>query len=283
VIHIALDSHHVTPEWLDDASAATKGVKSKNPASRAKYIRSKGQVWRRAKFWLEPLAGAKCWYCESPIGRFDNPVDHFRPKGAVKERADHPGYWWLAFEWSNYRYACGWCNSFRRSHRGPTSGGKHDHFPIKDEATRASKETDAIADEFPLLLDPIRPGDAEHLWLDLSGKPVASPMCGKNRDSLPHVRVDITIRLLHLDEEFLTERRKQLRRHVTELVEMTQLAIDRYADYGDPAAAEQVRLGTSQVRRLASPRSELSAVVRCALAELAGEFPFAGSIAPTSG
>lgn len=282
MIHVSMDLSHVPAEWLGEARDATSGVKSKKASGRTRYIRSKGHVWRHAKSWLEPLAGAKCWYCESAVGRFDNPVDHFRPKGAVKERADHPGYWWLAFEWSNYRYACGWCNSFRRSHRGPTSGGKHDYFPLLDEATRAATDADSLAGEFPLLLDPARPGDAEHLWFDLTGKPVASPMCGQEKDSLPHLRVDTTIRLLHLDEEFLTERRKQLRRQVTELVEMTQIAIERYA-HGDIDAAEQVRLGTSQLRRLASPRSELSAVVRCALAELSGEFPFANSVALSSG
>ncbi|WP_314961798.1 hypothetical protein [Bradyrhizobium cosmicum] len=51
---------------------------------------------------LEELFHGKCAYCES-LYASQAPVDveHYRPKGRVKDEHAHPGYWWLASEWTN--------------------------------------------------------------------------------------------------------------------------------------------------------------------------------------
>lgn len=41
---------------------------------------------------LEELFHRKCAYCETIIAGATWDVEHFRPKGRVAERADHPGY-----------------------------------------------------------------------------------------------------------------------------------------------------------------------------------------------
>ncbi len=34
-------------------------------------------------------------------------------RGSVLENSENEGYWWLAFDWKNYRYFCTWCNQRR--------------------------------------------------------------------------------------------------------------------------------------------------------------------------
>src|SRR5690242_2141799 len=62
-------------------------------------------IWAELRDQMSPLSSGKCWYCESRENRSDVAVDHFRPKGEVEECPTHPGYWWLAFDPSNYRFA----------------------------------------------------------------------------------------------------------------------------------------------------------------------------------
>src|SRR5687768_17617826 len=74
--------------------AITQGLKQ---AARQK-------IWRDLDQPLKTLTNGKCWYSESKNPMSDKNVDHFRPKNSVVEDAAHEGYWWLAFDWKNYRY-----------------------------------------------------------------------------------------------------------------------------------------------------------------------------------
>lgn len=55
-------------------------------------------------------------------------VEHFRPKGGWRQSPgqpiEQPGYYWLAYEWSNLFLACGPCNSRH----------KRNLFPLTDQA-----------------------------------------------------------------------------------------------------------------------------------------------------
>jgi uncharacterized protein (TIGR02646 family) len=62
----------------------------------------------------------KCAYCESK--EFDPQVEHYRPKNKVVRAARHPGYYWLAFEWSNLVSTCFDCNK--------VGTGKGNRFPL---------------------------------------------------------------------------------------------------------------------------------------------------------
>ncbi|HEJ2265350.1 endonuclease [Pseudomonas aeruginosa] len=131
---------------------------------------------------LDALFHGKCAYCESFYAS-TAPVDveHYRPKGAVYEDANHPGYWWLAMDWDNLLPSCIDCNRKRKqkvpklsaqlltlqeeqqgfSHSMLISSGKKDSFPVL--GTRAMTEGTAITDEYALLLDPCRDDPQEHL------------------------------------------------------------------------------------------------------------------------
>jgi len=92
-------------------------------------------VWGDLKDWLlKNVFNNKCAYCETPVLRSSMHAEHYRPKGRVTqnkkkvkikdangEYQDHPGYFWLAFHWTNLLPSCAFCN---------TINGKKNEFPI---------------------------------------------------------------------------------------------------------------------------------------------------------
>ncbi len=134
----------------------------------------------RLRSALEKLFRFKCAYCESTIGEANGmDVEHFRPKGRVKERKDHPGYYWLAYTWENLYPACQLCNQRREDKplqddfTTLPSAGKADQFPIEDESQRAMTPDDPIEDEAPLLLDPTIDNPECHFMFDPTGEAFA--------------------------------------------------------------------------------------------------------------
>jgi hypothetical protein len=68
--------------------------------------------WGQTKELLHKYQNGKCCFCERRRdAKLEADVEHFRPKLKVTENAGHPGYWWLAYEWSNLLFACKACNS----------------------------------------------------------------------------------------------------------------------------------------------------------------------------
>ena len=118
---------------------------------------------------LEELFHGKCAYCGVDITSGPWDVEHFRPKGRVQERSEHPGYYWLAYDWSNLYAACQSCNQRRRDKptwEDPTEGrtaGKFDQFPLADESTRAMGPTDDLSAEDRLLIDPCEDDPEDYL------------------------------------------------------------------------------------------------------------------------
>ncbi len=103
---------------------------------------------------LKTAQHGKCAYCEAVFsGNASGDVEHFRPKGYSQQSKGaakvYPGYYWLAYTWSNLLYTCELCNR-------PV---KRNLFPLKDPATRARRSTDALTTEEPLLIDPTGPDD----------------------------------------------------------------------------------------------------------------------------
>jgi uncharacterized protein (TIGR02646 family) len=60
------------------------------------------QIWTEAKPNLKLESHDKCAYCEAPTSAVTfGDVEHFRPKSS---------YWWLAYSYDNYAFACQMCN-----------------------------------------------------------------------------------------------------------------------------------------------------------------------------
>ena len=132
---------------------------------------------------LQRLFHEKCAYCESnyaAIGPVD--VEHFRPKGKVKEAPKHPGYWWLAAAWSNLLPSCRDCNQLRaqlafdagmtleefdraRRKEPDETSGKGNSFPVRG-GNWIADETSDLTTEDPLLINPTLRNPADHLeWV----------------------------------------------------------------------------------------------------------------------
>ena len=183
--------------WLGRAARATRAVA--NGADPNAY----SEVWRELKDKLAILHHDKCWYCEVPIDRSDNAVDHFRPKGRVHDAArEHRGYRWLAFDKANLRYACTFCNSKRKGVDGQTGGGKGDRFPLLDESKRVYNQG-PIGGEDPVLLDPCTFRDSMLLGCRMeNGRP-----CAATEDPIDKRRAEESIEIYHLHHEPTCKRR----------------------------------------------------------------------------
>lgn len=177
--------------WIQRAQTAARAVAAGDDPN------NHSQVWRDLKDGLAALLHDKCWYCESPVDRSDNAVDHFRPKNRVSDATKlHSGYRWLAFDESNFRYACTYCNSRRKDVEGGTAGGKADRFPLVNEAQRVYSEG-PIAVEKSMLLDPCEISD----WRLLGCHQENGQPCAATSDSVAKERAEASIEILHLHYE----------------------------------------------------------------------------------
>lgn len=200
----------LTQAWRASAQLATQRLLNENDAKKRKEILEKSassDIWRSFYQLLPESLKSKCWYCESADIRADVPVDHFRPKNRVESEANHLGYWWLAFDWQNYRCACTFCNSRRVF--SDTEGGKACKFPLVDPATRANSPTDVqeLIDEVPDFLDPFNAEDEKLLWFDGDGKPIPKPDATASEAR----KVNNSIDIFHLHETRIIRARNRIR------------------------------------------------------------------------
>lgn len=160
--------------WQARADAATAELMSADNADLPRDF--KEEVWAALKHWLfTHVFHGKCAYCEGKVTpQSYGDAEHWRPKAGVTIKVDgravpvddgqdpHPGYWWLAYDWSNLLPACSYCNA---------GHGKQTQFPITGRRVFTPLDAADVNDldiiEQPLLLHPFRgPDPAEHLVFD---------------------------------------------------------------------------------------------------------------------
>jgi len=200
----------LTQAWRDMAAQAKSDLVAAPDQNTRKAILKRvasSQVWRDFYGLLPATLKKKCWYCEAEEIRSDMPIDHFRPKNEVKEEAPNDGYWWLAFDWQNYRCACTFCNSRRVFDK--TEGGKACLFPLENPEQRAitPADIDKLQDERPNFLDPYNIDDEKLLWFDNDGIPMATP----NADDAQIQKVGNSIEIFHLHESRIVRARNKVR------------------------------------------------------------------------
>jgi uncharacterized protein (TIGR02646 family) len=112
------------------------------------------KYWTKAKKQLRAESYGKCAYCEAPtavVAHAD--VEHFRPKGV---------YWWLAYCYDNYLFACQICN---QSFKG-------DRFPVDDENARMA----------PPALDAAATDAQKHEYVRVLAPDPCDPVAGRDWD-----------------------------------------------------------------------------------------------------
>ncbi len=191
-------------EWLDgDQQTAFK-------------FNFNGAIWTKLRDWLlENVFYQKCAYCEREISGYYGDAEHYRPKGSVKRKLgsggleaslceivhpvkntawtkEHPGYFWLAYDWRNLVPACVYCNSGQ---------GKNDRFDItlgKRHLVMVKLEENEVSG-LPLMAKPrpskkwpgyyyLAPAGLDALEEPLLLNPLNAP---DNRDPRRHIRFGV--------------------------------------------------------------------------------------------
>ena len=179
-------------DWLDEAEALTEQLKNApDDKARVTLAFANRKLWRDKRLlnWLTELHHRKCWYSEAKESVSSYHVDHFRPKGKARQSdgADRGGYWWLTFDWKNYRLSGQLLNVKKR-----------DFFPVQMPGIAQAANPITLDLEGHFLLDPLR----EEAWFVSferkdNGECVAGPSPGLDAQDLD--RVNITIEVLGLN------------------------------------------------------------------------------------
>ena len=179
----------------------------------------------------------KCCYCESRVRATSyGDVEHYRPKGAVKQVKNHPGYYWLAYDWNNLLFSCEACN---RSHKGTL-------FPLKNPGARARSHHDDIDDEQPLFVNPGVEDPRKHIRFQ-GERPVPRTKVGRK-----------TIEGIGLRREDLEDRRRerlQVLRALQDIIEIGK-------DSTDSKVKEKVREAQEHLAASIRPNAEYSSMVQ---------------------
>jgi len=141
-------------DWINKAKTRLRTLKRKTThEERAKYFKT-ANFWSEFKPILIKYYGEKCWYSECSLEGSFGDVDHFRPKNKSVDTEGNTiledGYWWLAYDYLNYRFSC------EKSNRSFGDGGKNDIFPLKPGSVPA---IEGNKDDIPVLLDPCMDSD----------------------------------------------------------------------------------------------------------------------------
>jgi uncharacterized protein (TIGR02646 family) len=196
----------------------------------------------------------KCAFCESKITHIaPGDVEHFRPKAGYRQRSNgplvRPGYYWLAYEWSNLFFCCSLCNQ----------KFKGNHFPLADATERATSHHDDIEEEEPLLLHPEI--DDPALFLEFNGEYV--------RAIEGNPRGEATNEILGLNREEIVERRRDLIDFIKALIDCRELIARQARENPGPESLRRLAVVDECLDRYAekyhSDSAEYAAMVRPAL------------------
>lgn len=211
--------------------------------------------WRNDELvkFLSGISFEKCWYTETKFGGDYQEVEHFRPKKHTRNEdgtahIDHGGYYWLAFELSNYRL----CKSRPNRKKGT-------FFPITNERFRANDETQSWQDEIPFFLDPLRSSDVLLLSFDDNGLPV--PEDRISEDDIK--RVNFTIQKYYLDERVLNTRRQQTWNTARELFNSYLNALNDVTK--SISKRQEAENELNNLEKLLSREAEFSSVAKASL------------------
>jgi uncharacterized protein (TIGR02646 family) len=287
MIHISLEEvrneiNLVNPEWFEkarklrdaliEADSSSEDLSERRSARKLIIDNDENQkLWKQLKQILSKVSHYKCWYCETWETRSDTAVDHFRPKNAIKECDDHDGYWWLTFDWTNYRFSCQFCNEKRVNLSTGITGGKGTSFPLVKDEDRVYQPVEPFREEpdlvdpctmgeKPLLLDPVIEGDVLLLHFEEDGR--AEPLWTEKDYPLLYKRAKESILLYNLNKDELKERRQLFVCLRVKLLIKKGNKYFRRMINGDPAADEAYNEVLDDLRNMIAPTAEHSATAK---------------------
>ncbi len=237
--------------WLAEAQALLNQLAAApDKAARDALIDANDALWGRLRDWLLRLSHDKCWYSEARDLFSVLEVEHYRPKKRCKRSprgAVGEGYWWLAFDWSNYRL----CGKVGNAKKG-------DFFPLATGSPVATYNGPSILNEIPLLLDPACPGDPDLLSFNEDG--ACSPHA--DADDFTKLRVTTTTVRLNLNHGRLKKARQRVWARCWHLIEDCRALAQQLNQVAGPADRERLNQKKEELRRMVRPESEFSAIAK---------------------
>jgi hypothetical protein len=262
---IDIEKENPPEEWCRKADKLTEKLKKLTDLDERKKIIDHHNLWNdpEIKKWLLSLSHNKCWYSEArEICSFYD-VDHFRPKKHAKnlDNSGREGYWWLAYDWKNYRISGNIVNRPNKDQTGRTRG-KRDYFPLRMGSPVATTPFSDINDEIIYILDPTDPCDPLYLTFDRDGKVYPSAL---DKNSWAYERAKVTIELLHLDYFLLKEERMKVWQKCERLVNEIDNLIKNQDDRPSVTDKANLKAKMKELREMISEKAELSSTARACL------------------
>jgi len=254
MIYIDLDNHEPEQDWLDRADDLTDQLLAAlTQAERTQIIEDNQDMWGELKKHFCDVRHRKCWYSESVNDFAHCHIDHFRPKSRAldEDGNDQGGYWWLAFNWTNYRYSAPAGNIRKR-----------DYFHVN--LNKANLPHDAIEQEDIRFLDPTEPGDPEKLKFNSTG--FISPK-STNVTDRDYIQAEYTIRRMNLNMEGLVEGRRDKYRKAARIIRHIERLLVQQRIKHDMARHQTIKAKQKELLELASKFSPYSAAVKYCLKE----------------
>ncbi len=256
MIHIDFPNGTNPPDdWLTRADSLTTRLKAAaDKQSRKQIISENSGLWGEIKEWLEGFSHGKCWFSEARDTCSYWHVEHFRPKNEAKD-PDRDGYWWLAFDFRNYRL-CG----------GVVNVKKGAYFPLKPGTQPATCPEDNPDDEARVLIDPTRKDDVDLITFADGGLAMPAESRGWSWE-----RADKSIKRYKLNDypPLLRAREKvwsECQRLVDQLhyeIHLRKLAEE--TGKFSPARDEKIETLKRSLRQMTLPSSQFSGVARAYL------------------
>ena len=240
--------------WLDKSQKLVEQLAALETAGKRKerneLIDANNGHWGQLKKWLLALSGGKCWFSEVRELYSHYDVEHFRPKKEAKtlDPIERDGYWWLAFNYMNFR-VCGNVGNRKK-------GG---WFPLRAGSLCSTYGCQCEESETRYLLDPIDDYDVCLLAFDEEGKAIPVPGATEWEEQ----RVIETVKRLKLNEHVpLAEARRKVWQQIDGLVAEFCRAKARCGNGSNPAAQEKLRSVCAEIRKKTQRTEELSSVAK---------------------
>jgi len=248
--------------WEANAKALKDSLVGKTAEERRKIFKD-NPIWQDLLIVLKGLSNNKCWYSEAQEVMSDMDVDHFRPKNEAAninsngKPIKRDGYWWLTYDWTNYRLSSIYSNRLRKDKHSDEkeSFGKGPFFPLRNGCNAATC-ADELDDEVIYLLDPTNPNDPDLLFFSNDGK--AIPSVDQNSEPWNYARAKVSIDIYHLNHTPL----KDARLVVWNLCQRKIDQIKKINQKTHRTASDNARIETikRELREMMSKSSEFSAV-----------------------
>lgn len=252
--YIPLKANRPEQAWLDKAAKLIEQLRlAPDRDARNKIIDDNSPFWGELKAWLLALSHDKCWFSEAKDCFSHFEVEHFRPKKSAKDEdgTEHDGYWWLSFDWQNFRIIG---NAGNRK--------KGTSFPLRPGCARITFGGD-LRFEDPILLDPADEDDPNLITFDVEGNAIPAPGISE----WERARVVYSVGRCKLDFPPLASKRKMVWAECWRRIQDFLAELRRYEESGGTNAIAKTlsKEKAKAIREMIREDQELSSVARACI------------------